>query len=230
MNLLVDGAFFYLASSFALGALHALEPGHGKTIVAAYLVGSQGRPKHALALGAIVTFTHTIGIILLAVLTQILAKNVDLERLHPVFETGAATIVLIVGVWMLRRNLYDLRHHHEHAHTHEHKPDQKAEVFWKDLVFLGVSGGLIPCPAAFAVLLTSISAGKPENGLLWVLSFSVGLAFVLIILGIMVIKAAQWVGRKLSTNQWLDRTPLFSSIIILLMGGIMLSRALFEYL
>ncbi|MCI0329377.1 MAG: sulfite exporter TauE/SafE family protein [candidate division Zixibacteria bacterium] len=229
MNLLADGAFFYLVSAFALGALHAVEPGHGKTIVAAYLVGSHGKPKHALALGAIVTFTHTIGIILLAVLTLILAKNVDVERLQPVFEIGAAAIVLIVGIWMLRRNLHDLRHHH-HPHSHEHQLDQKTGVFWKDLIFLGISGGIVPCPAAFAVLLASIAAGKPENGLLWVLSFSVGLALALIILGIIVTKAAQWVGRKLSTNRWLDKAPLLSSIIILLMGGVMLIRALFEYL
>jgi len=230
MNLLTDGAFFYLITAFALGALHAVEPGHGKTIVAAYLVGSHGKPKHAIALGAIVTFTHTIGIILLAVLTLILAKNIEVERLNPVFEIGAAAIVLVVGAWMLRRNLQDLRHHHQHPHTHEHKPDQKTGVFWKDIIFLGVSGGIVPCPAAFAVLLTSISAAKPESGLVWVLSFSVGLALTLIMLGIIVIKAAQWVGRKLSTNRWLDRAPLFSSIIILLMGGVMLIRALFEYL
>ena len=85
MTLAVAGAFFYLTSSFVLGALHALEPGHGKTIVAAYLVGSQGKPRHALALGAIVTFTHTIGSIILAILTLMLAKNIDVEALLPLF-------------------------------------------------------------------------------------------------------------------------------------------------
>jgi len=226
MSILITGFFFYLASSFVLGALHALEPGHGKTIVAAYLVGSQGKPRHAVALGAIVTFTHTIGIILLALLALVLAKNIDVERLHPVFEAGAALIVLAVGGWMLRRNLKD-RHHHSHSHPHE--PVQPGGIFWKDLFFLGISGGIIPCPAALAVLLASISAGKPESGLAWVLSFSVGLALTLVAIGILVTRAARWVGRRFSQSRWLDKTPLFSSGVILLLGAVTLIRALFEH-
>ncbi len=222
---MIAGTFFYLASSFVLGALHALEPGHGKTIVAAYLVGSRGKPRHALALGAIVTFTHTIAIILLALLALILAKNIDVESLHPVFEAGAALIVLMVGGWMLKRNLHELRHHHD-AHPHSHQPVQTTGIFWRDLFFLGVSGGIIPCPAAFAVLLASLSAGKPESGILWVLSFSLGLAVTLMLVGILVTRAAQWVGHKFSQNRWLEKTPLISSIIILLIGGVTLIRAI----
>lgn len=226
-TLLLGGGWFYLFSSFILGALHALEPGHGKTIVAAYLVGSRGKARHALALGAIVTFTHTIAIILLALLTLILAKNIDVESLHPIFEAGAALIVLAVGGWMLRRNLHELRHHH-HAHPHSHQPVQNTGIFWKDLFFLGVSGGIIPCPAAFAVLLASLSAGKPESGLLWVLSFSLGLAVTLVLVGILVTRAAQWVGKKFS-SPWLEKAPLFSSIVILLIGAVTLIRALFAH-
>jgi len=229
MNILIAGTFFYLASSFVLGALHALEPGHGKTIVAAYLVGSKGKPRHALALGAIVTFTHTIGIILLAILTFVLAKNFDAEKLHPFFEAGAALIVLAVGGWMLRRNLKDLYHHHSHSHPHHHEPVQPSGIFWKDLFFLGVSGGIVPCPAAFAVLLASISAGKPGSGLFWVLSFSLGLAITLVGVGILVTRVARWVEQKFSGNHWLDKAPLFSSVIILLIGGFGLIRALFDH-
>ncbi len=230
MTVLIAGAFFYLVSSFALGALHALEPGHGKTVVAAYLVGSHGRPKHALALGAVVTFTHTIGIILLAALTLLLSKNLDVEELHPVFEIGAAFIVLAVGGWMLRRNIREMHHHHAHSHPHPHSHEwtQKTGIFWKDLFFLGVSGGIIPCPAAFAVLLASISAGKPGSGLFWVLSFSLGLAITLVGVGILVTRAARWVEQKFSGNHWLEKAPLFSSVIILLIGGFGLIRALFD--
>lgn len=227
-TLLLGGVWFYLSSSFVLGALHALEPGHGKTIVAAYLVGSQGKPRHALALGAIVTLTHTIGIILLALLTLVLAKNIDVEQLHPVFEAGAAMIVLAVGGWMLRRNLKELRHYHHHPHSHEHETAKPGGIFWKDLFFLGISGGIIPCPAAFAVLLASISAGKPESGFLWVLSFSLGLAVTLVLVGILVTRAAQWVGKKFS-NPWLEKAPLISSIVILLIGAVTLVRALFAH-
>ncbi|OGC88076.1 MAG: hypothetical protein A2142_06495 [candidate division Zixibacteria bacterium RBG_16_48_11] len=215
----------YLASSFILGVLHAIEPGHGKTIVAAYLVGSKGKPRHAVALGAIVTFTHTIGIIILAVLAFFLARGIDVETLHPFLELGAAVIVIGVGVWMLRRSLKESSHHHEHSH----QPTNKSGVFWKDLIFLGISGGIVPCPAALAVLLTSITAGKPESGLLWVLSFSLGLAVALVLTGIMVTHAAGWAERKLSHNAWLDRMPLFTSVIILLLGGTSLVHAVFGH-
>ena len=222
--LLLGGTLLYLASSFILGVLHAVEPGHGKTIVAAYLVSAKGKVKHAIALGAIVTFTHTIGIIILAALAFLLAKKIDVESLHPVFELSAAVIVIGVGVWMLHRTLKNL-----HYHPHSHQPTRKTGVFWKDLIFLGISGGIVPCPAAFAVLLTSITTGNPQSGLLWVLSFSLGLALALVLTGIMVTHAARWAERKLSHNPWLDKMPLFTSVIILLLGGITLVRALFDH-
>ncbi|MCI0530478.1 MAG: sulfite exporter TauE/SafE family protein [candidate division Zixibacteria bacterium] len=228
MTLLLSGTLLYLASSFALGVLHAVEPGHGKTIVAAYLVGSKGKPRHALALGAIVTLTHTIGIILLAVLAFFLAREIDLETLHPVFETGAAVIVLAVGAWMLRRALKELRH--EHSHPHSHGQAHRTGVFWKDLVFLGISGGIIPCPAAFAVLLTSITTGKPESGILWVLSFSLGLAIALVLIGILVTRVGQWAERKFSPMGWMSKIPVFTSVIILLLGGTTLFHSVFVHL
>jgi len=224
MTLLLSGTLLYLASSFILGVLHAVEPGHGKTIVAAYLVGSKGKPKHAIALGAIVTFTHTIGVIFLAVLAFLLAREIDVESLHPFLELGAAVIVLGVGAWMLRRSLKK-----SHNHSHSHLPTHKTGVNWKDLIFLGISGGIVPCPAALAVLLTSITTGNPQSGLLWVLSFSLGLAIALVVIGLLVTGAAGWAERKLSRNPWLEKMPLFTSVIILLLGGTTLFHAIFGH-
>jgi nickel/cobalt exporter len=118
---------FALGVAIVLGAAHALQPGHGKTIVAAYLVGSRGTAKHALFLGATVTATHTAGVYALGVVTLFLSQYVVPERLYPILEIVSGLLVVGIGVWLFGQRLlaaFGVRNAHAHAHPHhEHAHD-----------------------------------------------------------------------------------------------------------
>jgi nickel/cobalt exporter len=90
----------YLISSFWLGAVHAATPGHGKTVSAAYLVGTRGRPTDALALGIFVTLAHTSGITLFALLATVGSTALS-QRAETQLSLATAVLMLGIGVWML---------------------------------------------------------------------------------------------------------------------------------
>jgi nickel/cobalt exporter len=120
---------FALGVAIVLGAAHALQPGHGKTVVAAYLVGSRGTAKHALFLGATVTATHTAGVYALGVVTLFLSQYVVPERLYPILEIVSGLLVVGIGVWLLGQRLLAAvgyrrgsGHSHDHDHGHSHAP------------------------------------------------------------------------------------------------------------
>jgi len=174
-----------------LGALHALGPGHGKAMVAAYLVGSRGTPSQAVVLGATVTATHTIGVYLLGAVTLVAAQYVLPERLYPALGVLSGLLVVAIGLSLLRARLRGLRRTGppEHAHDHEHGegPGQHRHdgpVGMRSLLALGVSGGLLPCPTALVVLLAAVSFHNVPLGMLLVAAFSVGLAAVLTAIGL----------------------------------------------
>src|SRR5271169_839039 len=116
--------------AFALGAAHALTPGHGKTIVAAYLVGSRGTLKHAAFLGAMVTFTHTVSVFLLGLATLFLFQYVVPQKVTQVLGAISGLSIVAIGGWMLYKRLRGAGHthshdhvhpeHHEHSHVHDH--------------------------------------------------------------------------------------------------------------
>src|SRR5437868_3366243 len=138
--------------AFALGAAHALTPGHGKTIVAAYLVGSRGTLKHAAFLGAMVTFTHTVSVFLLGMATLFLFQYIVPEKVTQVLGAISGLSIVAIGAWMLYKRLrgssvaHHHHHHHDHDHDHHHgEHDHKHvpdEVTWSSLIALGASGGL----------------------------------------------------------------------------------------
>ena len=190
-----------LLSAFAWGALHALSPGHGKAMVAAYLVGTRGTPRHAVALGATVTVTHTIGVFALGAVALALSAYILPETLYPWLNLVSGALVLVVGAGVLRsrmrwaraRRAHESAHHHhhdhhddDHDHAHEHalvhshdggKPHSHAppETFsWKGLIAMGASAGLIPCPSALVVLLGAVAQGQIALGMLLIVAFSVG--------------------------------------------------------
>ena len=118
-----------LAVAFGLGAAHALTPGHGKTIVAAYLVGSRGTLKHAAFLGAMVTFTHTVSVFLLGLATLFLVQFIVPERITEVLGVISGLSIVGIGGWMLYKRARGTgahfhthaAHGHEHGHHHEHQ-------------------------------------------------------------------------------------------------------------
>ncbi|RJQ53929.1 MAG: nickel/cobalt efflux protein RcnA, partial [Desulfobacteraceae bacterium] len=113
-----------------LGALHAFEPGHGKTLIAAYMIGTRGRAVDGMLLGLIVTFTHTFSVILLGIVARLLSTSYSETELHAWLGLFSAILILIVGIWMLKQrlgrnsghlhfHLFSKGHHHDHdAHTH----------------------------------------------------------------------------------------------------------------
>jgi nickel/cobalt exporter len=225
-----------LGVAFALGAAHALTPGHGKSIVAAYLVGSRGTLKHAAFLGAMVTFTHTVTVFALGLATLFLFRFVVPEKITAALGVLSGLSIVGVGGWMLYKRLRKLQrsghhhHHHGHSHTHTHThththshshvPDQ---ISWGGLVALGASGGLVPCESALVLLLGAIALGRVALGLLLLVSFSLGLALVLMAIGMLVLYAKSLLPeRKRSGSHTLFRwLPVASAGVVMIAGMVM---------
>lgn len=237
-QLTVGVALFGLLVAVLLGGLHALSPGHGKTVVGAYLVGSRGTARHALFLGLTVTITHTAGVFALGVVTLFASQYVVPEQLFPVLSLLSGAIVVTIGASLLIRRVRAAIGWHSHDHTHDehdhyHGSDPRiphshggrfhshlppgadgSPVTWRSLLVLGISGGILPCPSALVVLLAAISLHRVGYGLLLVLAFSAGMAGVLTIVGL----AFVYAGRLLKSTDGFGRLarvlPVLSALVI----------------
>ena len=209
-----------LLAAFGWGALHALSPGHGKTMVAAYLVGTRGSARHAVALGATVTITHTIGVFALGIVTLALSQYVLPEQLYPWLTLTSGLLVVIVGVNVLRSRIRAARaaHHHHHHHHHD-------DLTWRSLVGMGASAGLIPCPSALVVLLGAISQHQVALGLVLILAFSLGLAMTLTALGVAVVYAGKLTSRLSFSGRVATVLPSLSALLIVGLGLMLTLRA-----
>jgi len=314
---------FSLVTATVLGALHALSPGHGKTVVAAYLIGSRGTARHAVFLGATVTATHTIGVYALGLVTLYLSQYVLPERLYPILQITSGLLVVGIGVvlfvsrlrgalaqrrprsdqWEVDRGHPHSRghdHDHDHAdghdhpddHAHDHAPphdhrhddavDERAhalalvgvgqahgqptgqwrvergevrlpandpaalthshggrphahlppgadgqQVTWRSLLALGVSGGLLPCPSALVVLLSAIALHRVAFGLLLIVAFSLGLAAVLVGIGLLLVYAGRFL-QRLSFRPGLTTRllPVASALLVVVAGLVITIEAL----
>jgi ABC-type nickel/cobalt efflux system permease component RcnA len=248
-----------LVIAAGLGAFHALEPGHGKAMVAAYLVGARGTAWHALLLGLIVTASHTAGVYLLGGVTLYASRYVVPERIYPWLGVVSGLMIAGLGIVLFLRRYagghgHDHTHGHDHAHDHghghhhehdDHPHDHQhgqhhdhalhhhgqdhtpGRVSLKQLFVLGVTGGIVPCPAALVVLLSALSLGRVGFGLVLIVAFSLGLAAVLIATGILVVYArrlmARLQGEGLLITRWL---PLTSAAVIIVVGLGMTTQAL----
>ena len=210
-----------LAAALFWGAAHALSPGHGKTIVTAYLVGSRGTPAHAALLGLITTVTHTIGVFALGGITLALSQWIVPDRLYPWIDLAAGLLVVAVGASVL---LGRARHAHAHDHDHHHHHDHSR----RRLVAVGISGGLLPCPSALVVLLGAISLDRVGFGMLLVLAFSLGLALAITAVGLVAVYAKRAFARFDGSGRVLAVLPALSAAVILLAGIAMTARALPE--
>src|SRR5262245_13697017 len=225
----------------ALGALHALEPGHGKTVVAAYLVGSRGTAWHAVLLGLIVTASHTAGVYLLAAATIYASRYVVPERLYPWIALGSGLVIAVLGLSLFFRRYAGREanhgHHHshhrdrhvhhghdEHGHAHgdgghHHHSPAPGGVTLRQLWALGITGGIVPCPAALVVLLSALSLRRVGFGLLLIVAFSLGLALVLVAIGLLVVYAGPLVRRLDERSSLVTRwLSLMSSAVMTLLG------------
>ena len=234
-----------LLAAFGWGALHALSPGHGKAMVAAYLIGTRGTPRHAVALGAVVTFTHTIGVFALGLVTLLLSQYILPEDLFPWLNLASGLLVVIVGVGVLRSRMRwararrmgkhdhshgDHGHHHPHDHSHDHGdhdhhhvPDQ---VTWKGLIGMGAAAGLIPCPSALVVLLGAIAQHQVALGLLLIVAFSAGLAMTLTALGLAVVLSRRAISRFSIPSGVTTALPALSAVVIVGVGFVLTANAI----
>lgn len=243
-----------LLAAFGLGSLHALSPGHGKAIVAAYLVGARGTARHALFLGLTVTATHTLGVFALGIITLYASHFILPERLYPWLSIVSGTIVVLMGITLLRqrwrgirataRAQHDQAHDHDHDHQH-HDHDHAGQphahlppgadgspVTWRSMLAIGISGGLLPCPSALVVMLSAISLGRVGFGLILIILFSLGLASVLAGIGVMFVYGGHWFAqlnqrhRPVLLERGLRFVPVLSAIIVTSGGVLITAKAL----
>jgi nickel/cobalt transporter (NicO) family protein len=213
-----------LGVAFFLGAAHALTPGHGKTLVAAYLVGTRGTVRDALLLGAVVTVTHTLSVFLLGFAVLYASLHVSLDRISTQLEVISAILILVIGLWLLYRRAVGHSHHHhddfDHDHGHHHPVPGKPGL--AGLLSLGVSGGLVPCPEALALLILAVSAQQIGFGLLLLLIFSVGLAAVLMVIGSAFVLAGPAVSRFGKSERLTRWMPVAGAAFVAALGFVML--------
>jgi ABC-type nickel/cobalt efflux system permease component RcnA len=225
-----------IAVAFGLGAIHALSPGHGKTIVAAYLVGTRGTAKHAVFLGGMVTFTHTISVFALGLTTLFLSQYVVPEKIYPVLGAISGLSIVWIGGTLFYKRAMRLRSPHSHdghthshgayththdGHTHSHVPE--GDVTMGSLIALGASGGLVPCPSALVLLLSSVALGRVGLGLMLLVGFSAGLAVVLMAIGLIVLYAKNLLPdrEKTASSRAFRLIPVFSAALITCVGLLM---------
>ncbi|HCK66270.1 MAG TPA: hypothetical protein DHW49_08380 [Anaerolineae bacterium] len=247
---------FYIAALFialALGALHALTPGHGKTVVAAYLVGSRGTSFHAIVLGAVVTLTHTGSVFLLGIFTLAASQYILPTTIIPFLEILSGLLILGLGFYLLWQRIQVWRkpfapggevkrnfslsptsnkkissnikiqktnthlHHHGDGKLHSH--DVPETITWRSLIALGISGGLVPCPDAIAILLVAVAINRIFLGLTLILSFSLGLAIVLIVIGLLMVNSRRIFDRIGFLDRFATTLPVVSTVIVLFLGA-----------
>ena len=204
-----------LAAAIFWGAAHALSPGHGKTIVTAYLVGQRGTAAHAALLGLIVTITHTIGVFTLGLVTLALSQLIVPDQLYPWLNLASGLLVVSIGATVLLTRLSrrrDHNNHHHHHHAHEQAPSLRS------LLAVGVSGGLLPCPSALVVLLAAISLHRIAFGLLLIVAFSAGLALSITGIGLLAVLARSAFRRARFDGRLIQLLPAASAFVILCAG------------
>jgi nickel/cobalt exporter len=211
-----------LGAALFWGAAHALSPGHGKTIVTAYLVGRRGTVRHAGLLGLIVTITHTIGVFTLGLVTLALSQFIVPDRLYPWLNLVSGLLVVGIGASVFYSRW---RHRRAHTHGHDHHHHGEPDASFRSLLAVGVSGGLLPCPSALVVLLAAISLHRVAFGLLLIVAFSAGLALTITAIGCAAV-LARGAFRRVSLEGPLVRLlPAASALVILAAGLAMTVRA-----
>jgi nickel/cobalt exporter len=228
-------ALLAAAIATGLGALHALEPGHGKTIVAAYLVGSKGTARHALLLGMIVTISHTAGVYLLGAITLYAQKYILPDRIYPFLGVLSGMLIAGTGCYLFLQRYIGAEFAHSHSHdipaavgvSTEEESKRRGDISARQLLVLGVTGGIVPCPAALVVLLGAVALHRTGFGLFLIVAFSIGLAAVLIAMGLVAVYARRLMSRLPLESPLIQRwLPMGSAVMIAALGCVIAVRGL----
>jgi ABC-type nickel/cobalt efflux system permease component RcnA len=228
------GFWLTMLMALAFGAAHALTPGHGKTLVAAYLVGERGTVWHAVVLGVITTLTHTgVVLVIAAALFFLPAESRDSfgRVIHQGLGLGMGLLVTCLGFWLLLQRLSGRAdhfhvgggHHHHHHHggqesgVRSQDPD-KGSVRWGGLIVLGITGGLVPCWDAIYLLLFTVGNNQFLIALPAVLAFSAGLAGVLVLIGVLVVQVPHFARSRWGQGRLVRALPIVSAAVVTVMG------------
>lgn len=264
--------WLFIPGAILLGALHGLEPGHSKTMMAAFIIAIKGTVQQAVMLGLAATLSHTIVVWLIALGGMVISRRFTAESVEPWLQMISAVIILGTAIWMFWRTWQGERqwqtgHHHAHHHSAVAQPaglvlqpvkavvsrqpqilslrklsreeeyqDAHERAHARDIerrfsagkatngqiLLFGLTGGLIPCPAAITVLLICIQLKALTLGATLVVCFSLGLALTLVAVGVGAAISVQHAAKRWSGfNTLARRAPYFSSLLIALVGGYM---------
>jgi nickel/cobalt exporter len=232
-------AWLYLPIAVVLGALHALEPGHAKSLMAAYIVAIRGTATQAVTLGLSAAVGHTIVIWLLAIAALAFGHQYIVEEAEPWIMALSGVLIVLLAVrmfWFLRRSSghshghsHDSHHQHHSDHDRPHgaPPIAQGGVTTGQIIWFGFTGGLMPCPAALAVLLVCVQLKAFTLGVMMVAAFSVGVGATLVAIGLAVV----WGSGKLSKawpgfNRLAQRLPYFSAGLVMVLGLVLTAAGL----
>jgi nickel/cobalt exporter len=220
-------AWLYLPLAILLGALHALEPGHAKSMMAAYIVAVRGTVPQAAMLGVSAAVGHTIIVWGLAIGGLLLGEKYIVEQAEPWLTLLSGILIVLLALrmfWMLRRQHH---HHHDHDEHHDHNhshdvPKAVGAVTTGQIIWFGFTGGLMPCPSAVAVLLVCLQIKAFALGVAMVAAFSVGLAATLVAIGVSVAWGTGKVAHRWSGfDRWAARLPYISVGFVMFMGVVL---------
>ena len=229
-----------LLLAFGFGALHAIGPGHGKTLMAAYLVGAGGRARQAVAVGGAVAVMHTASVLALGFVVLTATEVFAPERVYPwlglgsgliALGLGAALLVSMLGAWGGTASAHDHRgrdlgHEHDrhgHGHRHPHSAPDAPVLSRRGLFALAVAGGILPSPTALVVLLAAVALDRVGYGLGLIVAFSLGLAAALVAVGLVALRARDAVSRRMS-SRFARVVPVASASAIATLGLVLTVR------
>jgi nickel/cobalt exporter len=240
--------WIYLPAAVLLGALHALEPGHSKSLMAAFIIAIRGTIPQAVLLGLAAAIGHTLIVWLLAGAGLWLGDKLILDKAEPWLVLISGLMVLALAARLLWSIWRENAHHHEHEHDHDHHHEYdnldaedahaamhareiearfagRRNVTTGEIIWFGFTGGLLPCPAAIAVLLICLQLKAVSLGIAMVAAFSLGLAVTMVLVGVI----AAWGARRAASawsgfGDWAERLPYLSGALVLLMGVAVTAR------
>lgn len=214
--------WFYIPSAVLLGALHGLEPGHSKSMMAAFLVAVKGTVGQAVMLGLAAAFSHSLVVWVLAVAGLSMGRALLVAEVEPYLMLASAAMVGLLAVWMLAKVRAVESHNHGacgcgHHHGEVAAREKGKPISTWQIIGVGLSGGLLPCPASLAVLLACLQLQQVTLGVAMVAAFSVGLALTLVGAGV----AAAY-GMRHAEKRWGGRfervvqlAPVASAVVML---------------
>ena len=226
-------AWLFVPSAIALGALHGLEPGHSKTMMAAFIIAVRGTVAQAVLLGLSATVSHTAVVWALALVGLYFGQNSDVLASEPYFQLISGALIIATAIWMALR-VHKANHHHHHDHHHAGAVDAHAQahaeqirhrftgqhVTHGQIVMFGLTGGLIPCPASITVLLLCLQLKQFALGAALVLSFSVGLALTMVASGALAALSVRHASKAWGGfGAFAEKAPYLSSALMLVVGS-----------